>query len=46
MLKKIVTGSFILIGIYLFVDHETAGGALITDGGNTASGFVKALQGR
>lgn len=44
--KRVVMGTFVLVGIYLGVSHATAGGKLISAGATGASGFVKTLQGR
>lgn len=46
MLKKIVVGSGILIGLYLALAYASNGGTLIKDVGSAASGYAKTLQGR
>lgn len=46
MLRKGLTYTAVLIGVYLAVSHATAGGQLLSAAGNTYVAGVKVLQGR
>ncbi len=46
MIRKLLLGTGILIGIYLAISHATDAGKLLTAGGNTYVAGVKVLQGR
>ncbi len=46
MLRKILVGSGVLIGIYLLVSHATDAGKVIGSTGNVAVNYARTLQGR
>lgn len=46
MVKRILLGSGILIGLYLLLANATGAGKLLTSGESAASGYARTLQGR
>lgn len=45
-MKKVITYTAGLIGLYLVVFYATGSGTVITQGSTGATGIIKALQGR
>lgn len=45
-MKKTLFYGVVLIGGYLLLSHATAGGRLLTTGGNVANNLIRNLQGR
>jgi len=46
IIKKILMGTGILVGLYLLVSHATEAGKLLTSTEGAYAGGVKVLQGR